>query len=412
MAKEVLNNSKVPIKKIVKTVQRVPNKTVATKQAVSYLYGCFRIMGIHIPKKNPHLYIVYSIIINCLTTLFTPISFTSSYFIKSNAAVSFDIKLSSMQAAIDVYGCAIKILVLIYYKHKLEAAEKLMDKMDKRCQAEDEVQELYNIRNLGRRIVVGYCAAYWTYTTMTLISAFVSGAPSYSINLFIIDWRHSKIEFYLASFIEYLLTSWTCFQQVANDSYGTVYVCILRAQVRILLLRIRKMGSRLEQSAEENFEELKSVIQDHKDLIELHNAISPVISRTIFLQFSITAAMLSITLINIAIFSTHIAATAASSIYVVVVLVEIFPLCYYAQCLVYDSDTLATEIFHSSWILKDKRYRKMLVFFMQRTQKSMELWAGKIIPVNLSSFISIAKFSFSLYTLIKQMGIKERLGLH
>ncbi|XP_073832925.1 odorant receptor 7a-like [Musca autumnalis] len=410
MAKGEINDSKLPIK-FVTTVQRVPNKTVATKQAVSYLYGCFRIIGLHITKKNPHPYIFYAITIHCLTTIFVPISFTSSYFVKSDVAVNYGVVLSSIQGVINVYGCIIKILLLVYYKHKLEAAEKLMDKMDMHCQAEDEVQELYNIRNLGRRIVVGYCAAYWTYTTMTFISSLVSGVPAYSINLFVIDWRRSKMEFYLASFIEYLLTSWTCFQQVANDSYGTVYVCILRAHVRILLLRIRKMGSRLEQSAEENLEELKSVIKDHKDLIELYNVISPVISRTIFLQFSITAAILSITLVNIAIFSTNIASKVASSFYFLAVIVEIFPLCYYAQCLLYDSDTLATEILHSSWILKDRRYRKMLVFFIQRTQKSMELWAGKIIPINLNSFISIAKFSFSLYTLIKQMGIKERLGL-
>ncbi|XP_061393087.1 odorant receptor 42a-like [Musca vetustissima] len=389
-----------------------PKKKVATKHAVTYLYGCFHIMGIHPGKTNPQLYILYALVIHTMTTIFTPISFTTSYFIRSDTdTFNVGVFLTSVQAVINVYGCAVKMLLLVYYKSKLEAAEKLMDKMDEHCRAEDEVQELYTVRNLGRRIVLGYCTAYWIYTTMTYIAALISGVPSYSLNLFVIQWRRSKWEFYVASFIEYILTSWTCFQQVANDSYGTVYVCILRAHVRILLLRIRKMCSQSDQTAEQNLEELKSVIKDHKDLIQLYNAISPVISQTIFLQFSITAIILGITLINIAIFSTTIAAVAASSFYVIAVVVEIFPLCYYANCLLYDSDTLATEIFHSAWIDRDQRYRKMLIFFIQRTQKSMELWAGKMFPINLNSFISIAKFSFSLYTLIKQMGIKERLDL-
>ncbi|XP_058974685.1 odorant receptor 7a-like [Musca domestica] len=387
------------------------SKKVATKQALTNLYICFRVMGIHVTKNHPHLYIIYVIVIHSLTTVFTPISFTTSYFRKTDQDFNVGVFLTSIQAVINVYGCAIKILLLIYYKTKLEAAEKLMDKMDQHCRAEDEIQELFNIRDLGRKIVLGYITAYWTYTTMTYISALVSGVPSYSINLFFLDWKRSKREFYLASFLEYVLVTWTCLQQVANDSYGTIYVCILRGHVRVLLLRIRKMGRKVDQTADQNLEELKSCIKDHKDLSELYNIISPVISRTIFLQFSITAVILGITLINIAVFAATITAMAASGFYVIAVSVEIFPLCYYANCLLYDSDTLATEIFHSAWIDQDRRYRKLLIFFIQRTQKSMELWAGKIFPINLNSFISIAKFSFSLYTLIKQMGIKERLGL-
>ncbi|XP_058974686.1 odorant receptor 7a-like [Musca domestica] len=368
-------------------------------------------MGIHFTKSHTHLYLIYAIVIHSLTTVFTPISFTTSYFRKTDENFNMGVFLTSVQAVINVYGCIVKIFFLVYYKKKLEAAEKLMDQMDQHCQADDEIQEIYNIRNLGRRIIIGYGIAYWIYTTMTYISALASGVPSYSLNLFLIDWRRSKLEFYVASFIEYFLTSWTCFQQVANDSYGTIYVCILRGHVRILLLRIRKMGRKVNRTADQNLEELKTCIKDHKELIELYNAISPVISRTIFLQFSITAAILGITLVNIAIFASSITAMAASAFYIVAVSVEIFPLCYYANCLLYDSDTLATEIFHSAWIGQDRRYRKMLIFFIQRTQKSMELWAGKMFAINLNTFISIAKFSFSLYTLIKQMGIKERLGL-
>ncbi|XP_075155684.1 odorant receptor 7a [Haematobia irritans] len=385
---------------------------VATKEATTYLYRCFRIMGIHMPSKHRSAYIVYGILINCLTTIFTPITFTCSYFVKSNfQSASYGVILSSIQTSINVYGCAIKILMLIHYNPRLKVAEKLMDRMDERCQSIDEEHELQNVRDLGRKIVLLYLLAYWSYTSCTFISSLVSGVPSYSIYLFVIDWRRSRLEFYMASFIEYVLTSWTCLQQVANDSYGTVYVCILRAHVRIMLLRIRKMASNGDKSLEDNVEELKMCIKDHRNLIELYDVISPVISSTIFLQFSLTASILGITLINIAIFSTNFAVVAASSFYLVAVVIEIFPLCFYANCLLYDSDLLPIEIFHSSWNGQNRIYRKMIIFFIQRTQRSMELWAGKIFPINLNSFISIAKFSFSLYTLIKAMGIKEKLNV-
>lgn len=240
----------------------------ATHEATTYLLVCFSIMGIHPTQKYKWLYICYSIIINLLTTVFITVSFTASYFVESNKNVSYGVFFSSIQAVINVYGCAVKILLLVYYNPKLKTAKIIMDRMDERCQAEDEVNELFNIRRLGRSIVVFYCTAYWSFTSTTYLSALITGEPAYSIHLFIIDWRNSSVEFYAATLIEFILTSWTCWQQVANDSYGTVYVCILRAHVKILMLRIRKMASKRENTANENVEELKMCIKDHKNLIE------------------------------------------------------------------------------------------------------------------------------------------------
>lgn len=164
----------------------------------------------------------------------------------------------------------------------------------------------------------------------------------------------------------------------------------------------------------------------------LYTRVAPVISITLFVQFTITASLLGVTLINILIFATNTASIVASCFYVLAVVVEIFPLCYYAQCLMNENDHLTEAIFHSNWIHQSKRYRQMLIFFMQRSQKSIEFTAGKLFPITLSSFLSvscqivvifccyhlsflshlqIAKFSFSLYTLIKEMDIKTHYGL-
>lgn len=80
----------------------------------------------------------------------------------------------------------------------------------------------------------------------------------------------------------------------------------------------------------------------------------------------------------------------ASCFYVLAVVVEIFPLCYYAQCLMDENNRLAEVIFHSNWINQNKRYRKMLIFFLQRSQKPIEFSAGKLFPITLSSFLSVS----------------------
>lgn len=90
------------------------------------------------------------------------------------------------------------------------------------------------------------------------------------------------------------------------------------------------------------------------------------------------------------IFAKAFSSKIASCFYVLAVVVEIFPLCYYSNCLMYDSDRLCEEIFHSSWIQQNVQYRKMLIFFMQRTQQTIEFMAGKIFYINLNSFISVS----------------------
>lgn len=104
----------------------------------------------------------------------------------------------------------------------------------------------------------------------------------------------------------------------------------------------------------------------------------------------ITASILSATLINIFIFANQFSTQVASCFYILAVVVEVFPLCYYAQCLMDDSDRLSQQIFHANWIEQDVRFRKMLIFFMQRTQRVMELNAGKIFPITLGSFLSVS----------------------
>ncbi|KAM7349107.1 odorant receptor 7a-like [Cochliomyia hominivorax] len=402
------NKEKLFVKK---NAERKTQLKVNSKDATSYLYCCFRIMGLYFTEKNKYSYLLYASFIHFWVTIFLPSSFIASYSLKSSKSFQYDTLLTSIQVAINVIGSSAKICMLLYYIPHLKTTEPVMTKLDERCEDEDEIALLYKLKSLGRRLVVSFAISFWSYATSTFIVSILAGHPPYSLYLPYINWRNSKWEFIVASVIEWMLMDGACFQEVANDAYAAVYVCILRAHVNILRLRISKLCSNPNKSLEDNIEDLKLCIIDHKNIIELYNIIAPVISATIFLQFTITAGILGITLINMMIFAKAFSLKIASCFYVVAVVVEIFPLCYYANCLMYDSERLSEEIFHSSWIQQSIQYRKMMIFFMQRTQITIQFLAGKIFYINLNSFISIAKFSLSLYTLIKKMNLKERLGL-
>lgn len=100
--------------------------------------------------------------------------------------------------------------------------------------------------------------------------------------------------------------------------------------------------------------------------------------------------MVGCTLLNIMIFAVDNLARVGHLAYVMALLMEVYPLCYYGQSLLDDSNRLANTIFHANWIKQNEKFRKMLVVFTQHTQKPMELLAGKLIPINLTTFVSVS----------------------
>ncbi|XP_037812192.1 odorant receptor 42b-like [Lucilia sericata] len=383
---------------------------IETTMSLRYLFNGFRFLGVYMPKKNKTLYIIWSLLINTLVTIYLPLAFALSFMTMSGEELEIGNLLTSVQVFINVLGCSTKIILMAFLLPKLLSCEPVIRKLDKRCHTQEERESIKRIIKQGNRFVVLFSISYWSYSSSTGISAAIFHRLPYNIYNPLIDSKVSNLHYYAAVFVELAIIDVACFQQVVDDSYAVIYVSILRTHLDILLKRIKNMNENAKVSLQENFEELKMCIIDHKNIIQLYNIVAPVISITIFVQFTITATILGTTLINILLFATNFASIVASCFYVLAVVVEIFPLCYYAQCLMDESNRLSDVIFHSNWVDQDIRYRKMLIFFIHRSQKTIEFTAGKLFPITLNSFLSIAKFSFSLYTFIKEMGIKEKFS--
>lgn len=238
-----------------------------TEHATNYLFNGFRVLGIYMPARRKWLYSLYSLIPNSLVTLWLPLSFVFSYFTMSAEDLVPSSLLTSIQVAINVIGCSVKIVVMAFLLPKLRKANAYMDRLDARCKDEDEIAELRKIVKQGNRFVVLFAMSYWSYASSTFIGSVTFGRPPYDLYNPFIDWRKSKLEFVAASLIEFALMDVACFQQVVDDSYAVIYVCILRTHMNILLKRLGKLATCTEMSLEQNLEELKLCIRDHKNLL-------------------------------------------------------------------------------------------------------------------------------------------------
>lgn len=233
-----------------------------------YLYNGFRFLGVYMPKNNRVLYIIWSLFINLLVTVYLPVGFAMSFTKLSGAELEIGNVLTSLQVAINVLGCSIKIILMGFLLPKLLSCSPIIEKLDKRCHTKEEIDTIKKFIKEGNRFVVLFSISYWTYSSSTCVSALAFHRLPYNIWNPLIDSKISNLHFYAAVFVEMALLDVACFQQVVDDSYAVIYVSILRTHLEILLKRIKNMNKNANISLQENFDELKMCIIDHKNIIQ------------------------------------------------------------------------------------------------------------------------------------------------
>ncbi|XP_065363824.1 odorant receptor 7a-like [Calliphora vicina] len=386
---------------------RQGNTLQATREATNYLFDLFKYLGLQPSFKWPHLHKVYAILMKLIVCVSLPLSFILSYWYEYSNMTNEQL-LTSLQACINALGIPAKIIAIVMSMQRLHQALDVMDLLDARCQIQQEYNKIRQCAMTCNRLTIFYCTLYCLYVAATMVASMYSGKPGYALFIPLIDWHNSLGEFLLQSFIEYMLINMAILCQAAIDGYPVIYIYVIRTHMQILVERVQSLGTDLSSSNDEHYEQLVQCIKDHQTLLSLVNIISPVISITMFIQFAITALILGTTLINIFVFA-DLSGQIGSVLYFMAVLAQTSPCSYQATCLIDDSEQLALAIFHCKWIDKEKRFRKLMIYFMMRSQTPITLTAMKLFPITLNTSVGIAKFSFSLYTFIKKMDFGQNL---
>ncbi|GJQ83665.1 hypothetical protein Trydic_g14374 [Trypoxylus dichotomus] len=83
---------------------------------------------------------------------------------------------------------------------------------------------------------------------------------------------------------------------------------------------------------------------------------------------------------------------------------QLFYYCYVGNELTVESDKMADAVYASDWYLShDIKFKKELIFVLQRCQKPQTLTAAGFIDLNFLSYISVLRVCFSFYTLLTKL---------
>ncbi|KAK9695287.1 7tm Odorant receptor [Popillia japonica] len=89
---------------------------------------------------------------------------------------------------------------------------------------------------------------------------------------------------------------------------------------------------------------------------------------------------------------------------------QLFYYCYVGHELILESGYLSVAIYECDWHLSyDKNFRQALLLMMQRGQKVQCLTAAGVTELNFASFLKIMRLSFSFYTLLNNLLMKNSI---
>ncbi|KAH8388518.1 hypothetical protein KR093_008470, partial [Drosophila rubida] len=354
------------------------------------------------------LYRIYGLLWTSLG-IYLPIALMISYVNEFNNFTPGEL-FTSAQWFSDIPNALVKALTLYLSLWRIDKAKELLDEMDKSCIRQEEKLQVHRSVQRCNFIYSLFMGIYICYPLSTFSAAVMfNGVSAWNVFNPLVNWRDGKWQLWIASIIEFTEVLIVVCYHHATDIYPVIYGTTIRLHVDLLRQRVQRLRSDDTKSEEENYAELVACIKDHKLILEYCNILRPLLSRTIFCQFLVIGLLLGLCFTNLFFFSDFWSGS-ATVIYIVGCTCESFPFCYICNTLIEDVEELTMKIFQSNWLGAPRRYKSSLIYFLHKAQQPIRFTAGSIFEISLGTNISLAKFAFSVVTIVQQFNLADKLN--
>nr|QBB72953.1 odorant receptor [Protaetia brevitarsis] len=266
-------------------------------------------------------------------------------------------------------------------------------------------------------------------TSIVLVSSVISntqisGAP-YVRNrglvlksVFPFDWEETYIyelvyiwQYYSDWFVLFMINAFDFFF-IALVTICSVQFVIMQEVFRSILAvdsrrqRVLIFGARGAKMTDK--EMLFECLQQHKLLIGICNELEESFNIVILFQFFVsTSAICAASLVLNVDYSQFF----KMLMYAAAHLSQWFYYCFAGDVISYESGHLSLAIYECNWHLQyDRDFRKALLLMIQRSQRPQYLTAAGVVQLDFASFLRIMRLSFSFYTLLNNLLMKNMDG--
>ncbi|KMZ04908.1 odorant receptor 85a [Drosophila simulans] len=378
-----------------------------SRDSLIYLNRSIDQMGWRLPPRTkPYwwLYYIWTLVVLVLVFIFIPYGLIMTGIKEFKNFTTTDL-FTYVQVPVNTNASILKGIIVLFMRRRFSTAQKMMDAMDIRCTKMEEKVQVHRAAALCNRVVVIYHCIYFGYLSMALTGALVIGKTPFCLYNPLVN---PDDHFYLATAIESVTMAGIILANLILDVYPIIYVVVLRIHMELLSERIKKLRTDVEKGDDQHYAELVECVKDHKLIVEYGNTLRPMISATMFIQLLSVGLLLGLAAVSMQFYNT-VMERVVSGVYTIAILSQTFPFCYVCEQLSSDCESLTNTLFHSQWIGAERRYRTTMLYFIHNAQQSILFTAGGIFPICLNTNIKMAKFAFSVVTIVNEMDLAEKL---
>nr|WCC57359.1 odorant receptor 24 [Papilio dardanus] len=163
-----------------------------------------------------------------------------------------------------------------------------------------------------------------------------------------------------------------------------------------------KLYRDVESSRYENLyrKRLVMCIKRQQLIVWLVDEVESTFGSSMVLQFLVTAWIMCMSVYKMIGLNKMSAEFITMIIYLTVMLLQLFIFCYYGTQLKNESEYVNQSIYECDWPAVSPRLRRPLLILMERCYQPIAPCIAYIVPMSLDTFISVVKFSYSLYTFL------------
>lgn len=229
---------------------------------------CWKLLGLNVLRRDPDdgkrlpttwSYILWAFVINVIATCSCPVHLGLGIAQSKTQSVLFD----SISITITSIGASIKFLLIATKMKKIGEMEALIRILDSRV---IHKEELLHCRSQIRLSILNIQRIYFALYSALGTAALVAFLFSEERRLFYpgwlpFDWSQSDWNYAAAIIYQSICIFFQMMQTFCNDSFSPKALCVLSAHIKLLYMRVARIG--VENSS--SVKTTKADLQDQED---------------------------------------------------------------------------------------------------------------------------------------------------
>ncbi|KAH8233383.1 hypothetical protein KR026_007426 [Drosophila bipectinata] len=305
-------------------------------------------------------------------------------------------------------SCMTKLMHLKSRSRKLAYMVEMMRSKTFSAREKEEIEIMESARRVVIKMRNFYGISSLGTASLILLVPFFAGLEELPLTMYEVCNIQSSVCYWLLFVFHCACLLPTCVLNITYDSEAFSLLTFLRVQLQMLVLRLEKLGSKIDPRDNQRIAwELRECARYYNSIVQLKDLVEEFIKVPGSVQLMCSVLVLVSNLYDmstISIANGEGIYMAKTCIYQLVMLWQIFIICYASNEVTIYSSRLCHAIYSSQWTGWSRINRRMILLMMMRFDSPLLLRTlNPTFVFSLEAFGSIVNVSYSYFALLKRV---------